>query len=170
VLRLLAWLAAGALGCAAAASSATAAGPVFAPLARSALVTVDGAAAAHTLLLRVRRASDQQPLGGAELGVTLDGARLAATLRPDGIWSVPLPALPAKAPGKLGIEVAHDGVREVLDGQLAALSGAAAAGAATAPASSAGWLSTLAHKQMSWWVLNIVVVLVGVIAISRRMS
>jgi hypothetical protein len=170
VLRLLAWIAAGALGCAAVASSDTAAGPVFAPLTRSALVTVDGAAAAHTLLLRVRRASDQQPLSGAELSVTLDGASLTATLRPEGIWSVPLPALPAKAPGKLGIVVAHDGVREVLDGQLAAVSAVAPGGAAPLPASSAGWLSTLAHKQMSWWVLNIVVVLIGVIAISRRMS
>ncbi|MGO9803778.1 MAG: hypothetical protein ACLPTM_08780 [Steroidobacteraceae bacterium] len=166
MLRLLAWIAAGALGCAAPASSDTTAGPVFAPLARSALVAVDGAAAAHTLLLRVRRASDQQPLTGAELSVTLDGASLAATLRPDGTWSVPL-ALPAKAPGKLEIVVTHDGVREVLDGQLA---GVAPGGAAPVSGARAGWLSALVHKQMSWWVLNIVVVLIGVIAISRRMS
>ncbi|MGP8035386.1 MAG: hypothetical protein ACLPQ6_14760 [Steroidobacteraceae bacterium] len=167
MLRLLAWIAAGALGCAAPVSSDTTAGPVFAPLARSALVAVDGAAAAHTLLLRVRRASDQQPLTGAELSVTLDGARLAATLRPDGTWSVPLAALPAKAPGKLEIVVTHDGVREVLDGQLASV---APGGAASVPGGPAGWLSALVHKQMSWWVLNIVVVLIGVIAISRRMS
>jgi hypothetical protein len=30
--------------------------------------------------------------------------------------------------------------------------------------------SALAHKQMAWWVLNVVIVLIGVIAISRRMS
>jgi len=28
----------------------------------------------------------------------------------------------------------------------------------------------LVHKQMAWWVLNVVIVLIGVIAISRRMS
>jgi hypothetical protein len=170
VLRLLAWIAAGALGCAAVAASDTTAGPAFVPLARSALVSVDGATVAHTLLLRVRRASDQQPLSSAELSVTLDGASPAATRLPDGIWSVPLPALPAKPPGKLEIVVAHDGVREVLAGQLAALAGVAAGSAAAVPGRPAGWLSTLAHKQMSWWVLNIVVVLIGVIAISRRMS
>jgi hypothetical protein len=28
----------------------------------------------------------------------------------------------------------------------------------------------LIHKQMAWWILNIVIVLIGVVAVSRRMS
>jgi hypothetical protein len=45
------------------------------------------------------------------------------------------------------------------------------AGAAAAPrAGRGGVVSALIHKQMSWWILNVVIVLVGVIAVSRRMS
>ena len=170
--KSLAWIAALALACSARAADAPA-GAVFTPLAHSALVTVEAAPAARTLLLRVRRASDGQPLAGAELSETIDGASAGAALLPDGTWAVPLPQPPAKMPDKLEIVVAHDGLREMLDAQLPA-AGAAASGAAAAPAPApaapAGWLSTLAHKQMSWWLLNIAIVMVGVIAISRRMS
>jgi len=171
VLKSLACIAALALpGSALAAGEAPAAAP-FAPLAHSALVTVEGSAAARTLLLRVRRSSDGQALAGAELSVTLDGTAVTAALLPDGTWAVPLPQPPAKTPGRLEIVVAHDGVREVLDAQLAVAGGTAGGSAAApAPAAPAGWLSTLAHKQMSWWVLNIAIVVIGVIAISRRMS
>ena len=67
-------------------------------------------------------------------------------------------------PGKLSIVVAHDGVREVLEAQPPA------APAAAPPAVPRGVASTLIHKQMSWWILNILIVLIGVIAVSRRMS
>src|SRR5580658_517425 len=147
----------------------SAAGPLFAPLAHSALVAVDGAVSAQTLLLRVRRAADQQPLAGAAVSVTLDGAGAILTQRPDGTWALPLPQPQPQAPGKLEIVVAHDGVREVLDGQLPIATGAATATAPPA-AGATGKLSALIHKQGSWWVLNIVIVLIGVIAISRRMS
>jgi len=163
---------AGLLACVASAAAQTpaAAAPLFAPVAHSALVAVEGAQSERTLLLRVRRVADQQPLGGAALSVTLDGAGASAAQRPDGTWAVPLPDKLA-TPGKLEIVVAHDGVREVLDGQLPVASGAAAATAAAPPATgAAGKLSALIHKQGSWWVLNILIVLIGVIAISRRMS
>jgi hypothetical protein len=62
--------------------------------------------------------------------------------------------------------VAHDGVREMLTGQLPGAPAAAAA--ARGAAGSAA--SLLAHKQLAWWILNILVVLIGVIAVSRRMS
>jgi len=167
----LAGIASLALAAQALAADEAPAATVFKPLAHSALLTVEGAAGARTLLLRVRRASDGQPLDGAELSVTVDGAQTAAALLPDGTWAVPLPQPPAKSPGRLDIVVAHDGVREVLEAQLPAAGGAApVAAAAPAPAGPAGWLSALAHKQMSWWVLNIAIVVIGVIAISRRMS
>jgi hypothetical protein len=165
---LLAWVASAAAQTPRAAPSA--AGPVFAPVAHSALVAVEGAQSERTLLLRVRRVSDQQLLEGAALSVTLDGAGASVTQRPGGTWAVPLPEKP-QTPGKLEIVVAHDGVREVLDGQLPVVSAARAATAAPAPATGlSGQLSALIHKQGSWWVLNILIVLIGVIAVSRRMS
>lgn len=131
--------------------------PAFAPVAHSALLAVDGVVAGDTLLLRVRRIQDQQPVPGAELAVTADGRSIPVTARPQGTWGVPVASLP-RPPGRLSIVVAHDGVREVLDGQLP-------------PASQSGsGAGSLIHKQMAWWILNVVIVLIGVIAISRRMS
>jgi membrane fusion protein, heavy metal efflux system len=165
VMRLLALAAAGALAYAAPAQADSPAGAAFAPVAHSPLVTVEGVVVADTLVLRVRRSADRQPVAGAELSVRVDGRSVPTTPRPEGTWGVPLQELP-KLPGKLSIEVAHEGVREVLDGQLPG-------GAAAAPGPSAqsrGIVSTLLHKQMSWWILNVVIVLVGVVAVSRRMS
>ena len=42
-----------------------------------------------------------------------------------------------------------------------------APGPATSGAASA---LSASHKQLAWWILNIVIVLIAVIAISRRMS
>ena len=148
------------------------AAPVFVPVAHSALVSVEGAVAAQTLYLRVRRAQDREPVKGAELAVTIDGRTVQGTVGPDGTWTAALPELPAAAPRKIGIVVAHDGVREVLEGQIPA-SGtppAAAADSAAAGGSGAGLLATLMHKQASWWILNVLIVVIGVIAVSRRMS
>jgi len=58
--------------------------------------------------------------------------------------------------------VAHDGIREVLDGTVAA--------AAAAPAAAGGGGLLRDHKQLAWWILNIAIVLIAVMAISRRMS
>jgi len=163
VKRLLA-MSAGALVCGALAWADSPSGSAFTPLAHSALVTVEGVMAADTLVLRVRRTADQQPLAGAELTVTAEGRSIPVAARPEGTWGVPAKDLP-RAPGKLSIEVSHDGVREVLEAQLPG------AGAPAAPAAQSGGVaSTLIHKQMAWWILNILIVLIGVIAVSRRMS
>lgn len=152
------------------ASAQSPAAPAYLPVAHSALLTVDGAVAAQTLLLRVRRAQDQQPVAGAELAVTIDGRSVRATARPDGTWAATLPELPAASPGRMEIVVAHDGVREVLDGQLPRSGAPPASAADQAPSGGAGFLATLMHKQASWWILNVLIVLIGVIAVSRRMS
>lgn len=166
VRRLLAAAAGAALACAALAwaGDPAGAGAAFAPVAHSALLTVDGEVGADTLVLRVRRTTDQQPVTGAELAVSVDGRSIPVTPRPDGTWGLPLRDLPVKPPGKLSIQVAHDGVREVLEGQIPG--GAPAA----PPAPPGGVARTLIHKQMAWWILNVLVVLIGVIAVSRRMS
>jgi hypothetical protein len=162
VQRLLATTA-GALACVALAWADLPSGGAFTPLAHSALVSVEGVVAADTLVLRVRRAADQQPLPGAQLSMTADGRSVPLTARPEGTWGVRVRDLP-RAPGKLSIEVSHDGVREVLEAQLPG--GASAA----PPAAPTGIVSTLIHKQSAWWILNVLIVLIGVIAVSRRMS
>jgi hypothetical protein len=161
----LALLAAGALGALAAGASAGPA-PGFAPLAHSALVTVDAARNAGTLILRLRRTAGEAPLAGAQLQVTLDGHALPVTPRPDGSWEAALGSLGPGADGTLEITVAHDGLREVLSGRLGGTSGTVAG---RGGGGSRGGLLNV-HKQLAWWILNIVVVLIGVIAVSRRMS
>jgi hypothetical protein len=165
----LAQLAAGALGALAAGASAGAA-PAFVPLAHSSLVTVEAATDAGTLMLRVRRTPDQAPLAGAQLQVMLEGRSLPVTPRADGTWDAALGSLAASPDGSaLEITVAHDGLREVLSGRLP---GAAATAAGASGHGAAGTTASLlkAHKQLAWWILNIAVVLIGVIAVSRRMS
>ena len=152
-------------------------------VARSALVTLEAAAAPAGLTLELRRASDQRPLRAADLTVSVEGKNEPATARGDGSWSVALER-PVAAGDRLEVVVAHDGIREVLGGRFAApgatgpasppVSGTAPEGSATAHAPRASPAGAVAsfwrdHKQMAWWILNIAIVLIAAIAISRRM-
>jgi hypothetical protein len=175
VRKWLAMLAAAALG--ALATGALAAGapvsvaPVLVPLAHSALVTVDATTDSGRLILRVQRTSDGAVLPGAQLEATLDGHALPLTPRPDGTWDASLGNLAPSPNGTLQITVAHDGLREVLSGRLPGGGPeAVAGGGGGAHAGGSGPGLFKAHKQLAWWILNIVVVLIGVIAVSRRMS
>jgi len=75
----------------------------------------------------------------------------------------------------LEVVVAHDGIREVLSARFlapgttagAGASGSSSSGAVNSRGAASLWRD---HKQMAWWVLNITVVLIAAIAISRRMS
>jgi hypothetical protein len=141
------------------------AAPPLAPLAHSALLAVDAAPAAGGLTLRVRRATGETALQVSDVAVTIDGRSEPATLRSDGTWFVPRPAGAQDSGKTLEVTVGHDGIHEVLSGRLAVAASAPASvspGAARAPSSS--------HKQLYWWILNIVIVLIAAIAISRRMS
>ncbi|HYL70069.1 MAG TPA: hypothetical protein VEY89_02055 [Candidatus Dormibacteraeota bacterium] len=155
---------AGALVCVAPALGDSPAGAAFAPVVHSALITVDGVVASDTLVLRVLRNADRQPLAGAELTVSVDGRSVPVTPRAAGTWEVPIRDLPTKPPGRFSITVAHDGLREVLDGRLPG------SGTAAPPSHSGNAVGALIHKQTAWWILNVVIVLIGVIAVSRRMS
>jgi hypothetical protein len=165
MLRLPPWILCGALACAAVAAAEPGAPVPMTPVAHSAQLSVEGAVAGGVLTLRVHRANDPQPLNVTELALRLDGRPLPVMARADGSFAAPLKELPPHAPGKLEIIVAHDGALDALDGQLPAGAPAAAAGAGRG-----GTVGSLIHKQMSWWILNVVIVLIGVIAISRRMS
>jgi len=146
-----------------AAALAQPAAPPLAPLAHSALLAVDAAPAAGGLVLQVRRAAGETPLQVSDVAVTIDGRSEPAALRADGTWFVPRPAGAKDAGKTLEVAVGHDGIHEVLSGRLAAAGAPATSGAASASGSSR-------QKQLAWWILNIVIVLIAVIAISRRMS
>jgi len=140
--------------------------PLLAPVAHSALLAVDAATAADGLVLRVRRTKGETPLEVSDVAVTIDGQSEPATLRADGTWFVPRPA-DAKDAGKtLEVRIGHDGIHEVVSGRLAA----APSGAGSAASGAVRALSRTSHKQLAWWILNIVIVLIAAIAISRRMS
>jgi hypothetical protein len=136
--------------------------PIPAPLSHSALLTLDGAVAPGALLLRVRSNNAAAPVSVSDFAVVLDGRALPVTARADGSWRVPLPAEAAAGPGKLEVRVTHDGVTEILNAQVALAN-------AAAPAASPGVLAG-AHKQIVWWVLNIAIVLIAALVISRRTS
>jgi hypothetical protein len=138
-----------------------------APLAHSALLLVEVAPAPGGLALRVRRATGQAPLVVDDLSVTIDGKIEPATARADGTWFAPRPAGVQDAGKTLTATVGHDGIHEVLSGRLAPSS--AAGGTAPAPSGAAGVISG-SHKQLFWWILNIAIVAIAAIVISRRTS
>ncbi len=156
---LRAWLTACLLACPVAALAQNAP-PALAPLAHSALVAVDAAAEPGGLALRVRRTAGGQPLAVSEVAVSIDGQSEPASARTDGSWFAPRPAGARDAGAAVEVTVTHDGIHEVLSGRLPGASAAAPGGA-----SGRG-----GRGQMAWWVLNIVIVLIAAIAISRRMS
>jgi hypothetical protein len=134
--------------------------PIPAPLAHSALLTLEGAVAPGALLLRVRSNTAGTALNVSDLQVQLDGKELPVTSRADGSWRAPLPPGTA-GDGKLEVTLTHDGIREVLGAHV----DLTAAGAPARPAA-----GSRIHNQVFWWILNIAIVLIAALAISRRMS
>ncbi len=166
-----AWLKAAVLACAAWLCRAGAASPAPAPapIARSALVTLEAADTAQGLTLRLQRAADGSALPVQSLAVSIDGRSVRATALADGSWLVARGSAEPRG-ARLEVAVVHDGIRELLGGELPPPSGhGPAPAAAEAPAGGiAGVLHD--HKQLAWWVLNITVVLIAAIALSRRFS
>ena len=165
----LKWLVAGVVAC-----SALACGPQLhaydsaavplTPVAHSALVTLEAGPAAAGLVLRLRHTADQTPLSVTDLTVSVDGRSQLAMRREDGSWFVPLSD--AITDDQLEVVVTHDGIREILSGRITV------PGAGSGSARNAGGAASVLrdHKQMAWWILNITIVLIAAIAISRRLS
>jgi hypothetical protein len=147
------------------AAHAQPAAPPLAPLAHSALLSLEAAPASGGLTLRVQRATGQTPLVVNDLAVRIDGKSEPATVRPDGSWFVARPAGTQDAGKTIDVTVGHDGIHEILSGRLAPATGKSgiATSGATAVVSSS-------HKQIFWWILNIAIVAIAAIAISRRIS
>ena len=153
-----AWLAVGALACAA--TAALPAAPQFVTLARSAQLTLEASAGQEGTTLRLLPRTQGAAANITDVSVTLDGTSEPVRVQADGSWFVPLPSPLAAHGGKLDVYVTHGGIREVLSGTLSPAPGSPAGGGPV----------RIVHKQLAWWVLNIVVVLIGVLALSRRMS
>jgi hypothetical protein len=144
---------------AAAATGADAPPPAAAEIAHSSLLTLHAEAQPGTLHLWVRRTADTAPLVVGEFAAEVDGHSTPATRVPEGGWSVPLTDL-AAGEHRLAVTVGHDGIRELLEGKFTP---------AQSPAAGVAGLGGN-HKQMLWWILNIAIVAVAAIVISRRMS
>ena len=125
-------------------------------VARSALLTLTAAPLDHSLALQVSRISDHRPIvGPGNVTATLDGHGVPVTARPDGTYLISTGEQSAGAHA-LGVVVSHDGIRELLTGTIRVRQ----------------QRSTLdmlqGHGMLAWWVLNIAVVLIAVLVISRR--
>jgi len=126
-------------------------------IAHSALLSVDGTATGDTLRLTVRRVGDKGPVSSDDVTVTVDGRNEFVTRAAAGVYEVPVNDLRGGEPARdIEMIVAHDGIREILSGK-----------AILEENRSAGSLLS-DHKQVAWWLLNIAIVLVAAIALSRR--
>lgn len=132
----------------------------FVPLAHSALVVLEVQPQAAGLNVRATRANGAPALSAPGLTLSLDGHPLAVTANPDGTWSARWPPGGVAGDRHVDAVLAHDGIRELLSGTLPV---------ASVPAGPSGGLLG-SHKQMIWWVLNLAIVLIAVLAVSRRMS
>jgi hypothetical protein len=132
--------------------------PARIDVAHSAQLVIEAAESNDVVTLWIRRAADRQLLTSKDVKVSIDGKIQAVTPRTDGSFTLAADDLRGKEPKPVEIVVGHDGIREILSGQLPP----APEGTAT------GILGS--HNQLAWWVINIAVLLIGAIALSRRKS
>ena len=125
-------------------------------VARSALLTLTAAPSDHSLLVHVSRVTDHRLVAGpAKVTATLDGHSVPVTARPDGTYVISTLDQSAGA-HSLGVVVSHDGIRELLTGTV------------SVPQQRSTLDVLESHGMAAWWVLNIAVVLIAVLIISRR--
>jgi hypothetical protein len=127
-----------------------------AQIARSALLTIEGTATADALQLSIRRVSDKSLVSSDDVTVSVDGKNQSVTHEKGGAYELPINDLRGDGARDVDVTVAHDGIREIVSGKVA-----------VAEASSTQSLLR-DHKQVAWWILNIVIILIAATAISRR--
>lgn len=130
------------------------------PVAHSALLTIDATPNGDILELHIKHAGNAIPIDGQNVTVSVDGKNQPVTPEPEGTFALSTKDLPGDGERQLDITVAHDGIREILTGKV------------TVPKASSTMTSDLwrDHQQMAWWILNVGVVIIAVIAFSRRSS
>ena len=125
-------------------------------VASSALLTLTAVPADHALSLQVFRTSDHRLIGGpGNVTATLDGHSVPLAPQQDGSYLLSTSGEGGGAHA-LGVVVSHDGIRELLTGTV------------SLPQQRNLLESIQGHGMSAWWVLNIVVVLIAVVVISRK--
>jgi len=128
------------------------------PIAHSALLTIEATHTDDGLALHIKHAGNQIPIDGRDVTVSVDGKSQPVTAAPEGTFLLSTKDLAGDGERQFDIVVAHDGIREILTGKV------------TLPKVGATLDLWRDHKQMAWWVLNIAIVLIAVMAFSRRQS
>ena len=155
-LRILVTALAASVICTAAAAAAD--NPAHIDLAHSAQLTVDAQETTDAVTLWIRHAADKKVVDTKDVTVSIAGKNQVVTRRTDGSFSFPIDDLRGKQAKPVQLVVGHDGIRELLDGQL--------------PPPTEGITTGLlgSHNQLWWWVINIGVLFIGVLALSRKKS
>lgn len=137
-------------------AASTASGPGPAVIAHSALLTLMATPTDHSLSLRVERNLDHRLISGpGRVTATLDGHGVPLGAGADGTY---LLSTKGQSGGShsLSVVASHDGIRELLTGTV------------VLPEQRSVLDSLEGHGMAAWWVLNIAVVLIAVVVISRR--
>jgi archaellum component FlaG (FlaF/FlaG flagellin family) len=128
------------------------------PIAHSALLTIDATNTDDGLALHIKHAGNQIPIDGRDVTVSVDGKSQPVTAAPEGTFLLATKELAGSGERQFDIIVAHDGIREILTAKV------------VLPKVGTTLDLWRDHKQMAWWVLNIAIVLIAVMAFSRRQS
>jgi hypothetical protein len=144
--------------CASATAAEQASEPARIDVAHSAQLTVEATESDDAVVLWIRHLPDRKLVGSKDVSVTINGRNQVVTQRTDGSYTVPMDDVRGKEAKTVQLIVAHDGIREVLDGRLPP----------PPENTSSGLLGS--HNQLAWWIVNITVLFIGVLALSRRKS
>ena len=128
------------------------------PVAHSALLTIDATHTDDGVALHIKHAGNQIPIDGRDVTVSVDGKSQPLTAAPEGTFLLSTKNLAGDGERQFDIVVAHDGIREILTGKV------------IVPKVGATLDLWRDHKQMAWWILNVAIVLIAVMAFSRRQS
>jgi len=128
---------------------------VPAVIAHSALLDVEATAKADVLQISVRRVADKSLVNTDDITVAIDGKNEPVSHERGTVYELAVNDLRGEGVKDIDVTVAHDGIREILSGKVS-----------LAEASGGSLLGD--HKQVAWWVLNIVIVLIAAMAFSRK--
>jgi len=130
---------------------------VPAQIAHSALLSVEATAKPDALQISIRRVNDKSLINTDDVTVAVDGKNQSVTRERGTVYELPINDLRGDGARDVDVTVAHDGIREIVSGKVT-----------VAEASTESlWRD---HKQVAWWILNILIVLVAAWAFSGRKS
>ncbi len=155
--KLAPWIAALAVAITAVVDAAPTAQDATIPVAHSVLLTVDATRTPDGLALHVKHAGNHIPIDGQDVKVAVDGKEQLITPQAAGTILLSTQNLTA-GERRIDVTVGHDGIHETLTGTIAVSKANSGAGSGLSGS----------HSQMAWWILNVVIVLIAVLAISNR--